>query len=173
MIKAKVDSRKGNCVEELPGVLWAYRTTTRTPTRETPFNLTDGLEAMIPVEMVIHTYRVTNHESQKNEEELWSALDLLKEKRGEARMRNQNYQKKVEQYYNARVREQKLKAGELVLQEMMLAQVNPADGKLHPMWEGPHKVTWNSRPGTYYLEYLEEKPLPHLWNIAHLRKYYQ
>ncbi len=38
-------------VEELPSVLLAYKTTVRTPTKETPFKLTFGTEAVIPVEI--------------------------------------------------------------------------------------------------------------------------
>ena len=51
IIKAKLDDAKGAWPEELSNVLWAYRTTTRTPTRETPFRLTYGTEAVIPVEV--------------------------------------------------------------------------------------------------------------------------
>ena len=42
---------KGAWLEELPSVLWAYRTTTRSPTGETPFNLTYGTEVVILVEI--------------------------------------------------------------------------------------------------------------------------
>ena len=51
IIKTKLDDAKGAWPEELPNVLWAYRTTARTPTRETPFRLTYGTEAVIPVEI--------------------------------------------------------------------------------------------------------------------------
>ena len=39
-LKKRLDSAKGKWVEELPGVLWAYRTTTRKPTGIFPFALT-------------------------------------------------------------------------------------------------------------------------------------
>ena len=42
---------KGAWLEELPIILWTYRTTTRTPIGETPFNLTYGIEVVIPVEI--------------------------------------------------------------------------------------------------------------------------
>ena len=51
IIKAKLDEAKGAWPEELPNVLWAYRTTTRTSTGETPFRLTYETEAVIPVEI--------------------------------------------------------------------------------------------------------------------------
>ena len=39
IIKTRLERAKGIWPEELPSVLWAYRTTTRMPTRETPFRL--------------------------------------------------------------------------------------------------------------------------------------
>ena len=51
IIKTKLDDAKGAWPEELPNVLWAYRTTARTPTGETPFRLTYGTEVVILVEI--------------------------------------------------------------------------------------------------------------------------
>ena len=48
---------KGAWPEELPNVLWAYRTTARTPTGETPFNLTYGIKAIISVEVGLTSLR--------------------------------------------------------------------------------------------------------------------
>ena len=48
MIKTRLEGVKGIWPDELPSVLWVYRTTTRTPTKETPFRLTYGHEAVIP-----------------------------------------------------------------------------------------------------------------------------
>ncbi|XP_023924424.1 uncharacterized protein LOC112035820 [Quercus suber] len=56
-IKSRLVGAKGAWPEELLGVLWAYRTTTRTPTGETPFNLTYGTEAVIPVEVGLTSTR--------------------------------------------------------------------------------------------------------------------
>nr|XP_023875558.1 uncharacterized protein LOC111988035 [Quercus suber] len=50
-LKKRLDGAKGRWAEELPSVLWAYRTTSRRSTGETPFSLTYGAEAMIPVEV--------------------------------------------------------------------------------------------------------------------------
>nr|XP_033512628.1 uncharacterized protein LOC117277313 [Nicotiana tomentosiformis] len=50
-LKKRLEKSKGNWPEELPGVLWAYRTTAKTTTGETPFSLVYGSEALIPVEI--------------------------------------------------------------------------------------------------------------------------
>ena len=57
IIKAKLDDMKGAWLEELPNVLWAYRTTTRIPTGETPFGLTYGTEAVILVKVGVASIR--------------------------------------------------------------------------------------------------------------------
>lgn len=52
-LKAKLEDRKGKWASELPGVVWAYRTTTRNSTGETPFALVFGTEAVIPCEVAV------------------------------------------------------------------------------------------------------------------------
>ena len=57
IIKVHLEGAKGAWPEELPNVLWAYKTTARTLTRETPFKLTYGTEAVIPIEVGIISTR--------------------------------------------------------------------------------------------------------------------
>ena len=52
-LKKRLDGAKGRWAEELPNVLWAYQKTPRRSTRETPFSLTYGVEAVIPAEVNI------------------------------------------------------------------------------------------------------------------------
>ena len=47
--------------DELPGVLWDYRTTVRTLTRETSFKLVYGSEAVIPAEVHITNPKVMKY----------------------------------------------------------------------------------------------------------------
>ena len=49
-LKKRLDDAKGRWVEELPHVLWTYRTTPRRSTRETPFSMSYRAEAVIPIE---------------------------------------------------------------------------------------------------------------------------
>ena len=68
IIKTRLKGAKGIWPEELPSILWAYRTTARTPTGETLFRLTYGSEAVIPAEVGITSYRVHNHDENRNDE---------------------------------------------------------------------------------------------------------
>ncbi|KAL5565321.1 hypothetical protein UlMin_028485 [Ulmus minor] len=57
IIKRRLEKAKGLWADELPGVLWAYRTTAKTSTGQTPFSLAYGTEAVIPVECGIPSAR--------------------------------------------------------------------------------------------------------------------
>ena len=61
IIKTRLEGAKGVWLNELPGALWAYRTTVRTPIGETPFKLAYKSEAVIPVEVYMANYRVMKY----------------------------------------------------------------------------------------------------------------
>ena len=54
-LKKLLYSTKGKWVDELLGVLWAYRTTSQKPTEVSPFTLTYGMEAIISIEIRMPT----------------------------------------------------------------------------------------------------------------------
>ena len=66
IIKAWLKGAKGVWPDKLPGVLWAYRMIVRTPTREIPFKLAYGSEAVIPTEVQVADHKVMKY--QENEE---------------------------------------------------------------------------------------------------------
>ncbi|XP_024036827.1 uncharacterized protein LOC112096866 [Citrus clementina] len=57
LLKTRLGEKNGAWVDELPGVLWAYRITHKTATGETLFALAFGHEAVIPAEIGVGTYR--------------------------------------------------------------------------------------------------------------------
>ena len=87
IIKTRLEGAKGIWPEELPSILWAYRTTARTPTGETPFQLTYGSEAVIPAKVGLTSYRVDNHDESKNDETIRLQLDLVDEVRATVEQR--------------------------------------------------------------------------------------
>ena len=66
-LKKCLHSAKGKWVEELPGVLWAYRTTSRKLTGISSFALTYEIEAIIPREIKVPTLRTEIHEKANAE----------------------------------------------------------------------------------------------------------
>ena len=91
IIKTRLEGAKGIWLEELPSILWAYRTTVRTPTGETPFRLTYESEAVIPAEVGITSYKVHNHDENRNDEAMRLQLDLMDELRTTAEQRLTRY----------------------------------------------------------------------------------
>ena len=132
LIKSRLVGAKGAWPEELPNVLWVYRTTTRTPTGETPFNLTYGTEAVIPVEVGLTSLRREFFDEQDNNDQLKHNLDLVDEVRDQAAQRMAKYKQKITEYYNRRVKLQKFNIGDLILQKVTPATKDPAQGKLGP-----------------------------------------
>ena len=95
IIKTKLDDAKGAWPEELPNVLWAYRTTARTSTGETPFKLTYGIEAVILVEVGVTSTRQATFSEEGDEDELQINLDCLDEVREKASSRMEKYRQKM------------------------------------------------------------------------------
>ncbi|KAK3031150.1 hypothetical protein RJ639_035148 [Escallonia herrerae] len=103
-LKKKLDEAKGAWVDELPKVLWAYRTTPHSVTGETPFLLCYGTEAMLPVEIGVPTIRSLHFHEVNNEAGLRANLDLLDETQTQAHERSVVIKQRVSRYYNQRVR---------------------------------------------------------------------
>ena len=172
-LKTKLEDLKGNWVEYLPEVLWAYRTTQKSATRETPFALAFGTEAVAPVEVGIKSPRIKLASKEHNDEALRLNLELLVEKREQVQRRTEEYQRKTARYYNKKVKPRSYTPGDLVLKKLLPARKNPAHGKLSPNWEGPYIITRVVRPGNYELQTEEGKILQHTWNAEHLKRFYQ
>ena len=83
-LKKRLDDVKGRWVEELPHVLWTYRTTSHQSTGETPFSMTYRAEAVIPLETGFPTLRTSAFTSDGNDELLEKSLDLIEERRENA-----------------------------------------------------------------------------------------
>ena len=78
-LKKRLDDVKGKLVEELSHILLTYRTTPRRSTRETPFSMTYGAEAVIPLETGFLTLRTSSFTLSNNDKLLEKSLDLIEE----------------------------------------------------------------------------------------------
>ncbi|KAL5549045.1 hypothetical protein UlMin_004276 [Ulmus minor] len=172
-LKKKLEKSKGAWVDELPLVLWAYRTSFRAATGETPFSLAYGVEAVIPIEISLPTFRVDNFDEENNDVLLALATDLLEEKRETSQVRAAALQQTIARYYNSKVKLRRFVKGDLVLRKVFLNTKEKGVGVLGPNWEGPYRVRAIIRPGTYELETLEGRVLSNPWNAEHLRRYFQ
>nr|XP_023895718.1 uncharacterized protein LOC112007578 [Quercus suber] len=171
-LKKRLDGARGGWAEELPNVLWADRTTPRRSTGESPFSLTYGSEAVIPTEVKLCNARVAGFDPEQNEEMMVGHLDSLEECREMAIVRLTEYQQKLATRYNQGVRLREFSAGDLVLRKALGGMRDTNSGKLAQTWERPYRVTAVAGAGAYYLEDLDERPLPRQWNVHNLKKFY-
>jgi hypothetical protein len=171
-LKKKLDRKKGAWDEYVPEVLWAYRTTTRTPTGATLFSLTCGSEAVIPVEVGSPSFRVSYYNPGLNDEGMKLNLDLLQERRDETHVTWAAYQYRASRYYNKTVNPRKFQLGDWVLRKVSPITKDPTELKLGPQWEGPYKVIRCHDKGAYHLIDTTGRELPSAWNAEHLKKYF-
>nr|GEV79333.1 reverse transcriptase domain-containing protein [Tanacetum cinerariifolium] len=115
-IKARLDARSKNWIEELPHVLWAHHKMIKSSNEDTPFSLTYETKAVISAELGMPTLRTMKVDLVGNNEALKINLDLLEEWREEATIRD------------------------LVYRNNDASRVEDT-GKLGPKWEGPYEVT--------------------------------
>ena len=121
-IKARLEKAKETWADEIYHMLWAYRTTQRLPTGETPFALAFRMEAVIPIELKLPSARVVAFNEHHNSQGLKANLDLLEKKREVAQVRMAAYKQKVARYYNSRVKNKVFRAGDLVLRRAAVSQ---------------------------------------------------
>ncbi|GKB59363.1 integrase, catalytic region, zinc finger, CCHC-type containing protein [Tanacetum coccineum] len=108
-IKARLDKRSKDWMDEVSYVLWAHRTMIKSSNGDTPFSLTYGTKAVIPAEIGIPTLWTTEIDMVQNDETLKLNLDLLEEKREQAAIREARSKAKMENTITLRFATQALK----------------------------------------------------------------
>ena len=129
-LKKKLDDAKRKWVEELSHVIWTYQTTPRRLTGETPFSMTYGAKAVIPLETRFPTLRTSSFTLSNNDGLLGKSLDLIEERIENAMVQLAYYQHKLKRGYDANVKLRPLASGDLVLRKVLGIANNLAWGKL-------------------------------------------
>ncbi|GJW77657.1 hypothetical protein Tco_0139339 [Tanacetum coccineum] len=114
---------------------------------DTPFSLTYGTEAVILVEIGMPTLRIAKVELVENNEALEIKLDLLKEKREQATIRE-------------------------AMSKAKIGKILQLQRKLGPKWEGPYQVTDALGKRAYKLRDRDIKQLLRTWNVSNVKKCY-
>ena len=128
IIQTWLEGSKGVWLDKLPGVLWAYRTTMRTPIGETPFKLAYGSEAIIPVEVHMANQRVMNYKDRENEEQLRLNLDLINNISRDAEQKTTRYKNLMARQYDAMVKPKRFNIRDLV--KGLLSNQKPSSWKI-------------------------------------------
>ena len=91
-LKKRLDDAKGRWVDELPHVLWTYRTIPQRSTSETPFSMTYGAKVVIAIESGLPTLRTDQFNVEENNHLLLASLELVGERREVAVVKMTHYQ---------------------------------------------------------------------------------
>ena len=114
--------------EMLPFTLHGYRTSARTSTRETPYSLVYGIEAVLHIEVQIPSLRIMKDAGLNKDDWIQTRLDhlnLIDEKRLTAICHGQTYQKRMIKAFNKKFRRQEYQVGDLVTKCIILPQGDP------------------------------------------------
>ena len=93
---------------------------------ETPFAMTYGAKAVIPLEANFPTLRTNSFTPSSNDELLGESLDLIEERRKRATIHLAYYHQKLKQGYDVNVKLRPLTPGDLVLRKVVGAAKNPS-----------------------------------------------
>ncbi|XP_016168857.1 uncharacterized protein LOC107611447 [Arachis ipaensis] len=166
-LKKRLDNKKGALADELASVLWSYRTTEQSSTGETPFRLTYGVDAMIPVEIGEPSPRLLLNGVEEAVEK-----DLVDETREMTHFSEVALKQRMTLRYNTKVLRREFEQNDLVLRRNDIGLPTQGEGKLAANWEGPYKVKEVIGKGAYKLEKLDGKEIPRTWNVGNLRRFY-
>ena len=129
-------------------------------------------EVVIPAEVNLCSARVSKFNTSQNDGQLMKRLDLLEEYRDATTIRLAKYQQKLARRYNRDVRVREFNARDLVLRRAVGSMRDTNAMKLAQTWEKPYRITVFAGVGAYYLEDMNEIPLPQPWNAYNLKKFY-
>ncbi|XP_057740673.1 uncharacterized protein LOC130957845 [Arachis stenosperma] len=129
-LKKMLQDTKGAWAEELPQVLWAYRTTPQSATGETPFRLAYGIEAMILVEINEQSPRVNFYNEVGNIKGHKEELELLPEVREGAHIREAALKQRMTNRYNQKFIQRSFAPDDLVLIRNDIGVNKSGEGKL-------------------------------------------
>ncbi|GKV01725.1 hypothetical protein SLEP1_g14266 [Rubroshorea leprosula] len=176
LLEKMVDDNLRRWHELLFETLWAYRTSQRSSTKITPFTLTYGHDAVLPMELTARSLRIAiqhNLQSGEYDEAMMLELKDLEDTRLTALDRLQAQKLKIAKSYNKRVKGKNLAVGDLVWKAILpLGKKDHRFGKWSPNWEGPFRIHEVLKGGAYWLESLDGELHLRKINGIYLKPYY-
>jgi len=155
-LRRRLEKAKETWGDEVPRIVWAYHTTPQSTTKEMPFSLVYGSDAMIPSRS-----RKVHLVAEESNEEMRVNLDLLDEVREEARIKVEALKRRVEYKHKSKLKPRQFQVANLVMRKAHLYQL---ENKLSPKWTGPFRVIGVLGNEVYKLETLEGGIIPRTWN---------
>ncbi|CAB4494325.1 unnamed protein product [Rhizophagus irregularis] len=152
-------------------VLLAYRTKKHNTTGKTPFYLTYGREATLPIDLKIPS-QIPQNEKDPMQRRIYQLIVELEEERNDVSLRIEKEQAKQKQVYDQQGISEKLKIGDQVLVERTWLK-NNFSAKLENKWIGPYFIHEVLNDNVYKLRNLDGKLIKHVIHGNRLKKYYE
>ncbi|XP_059650433.1 uncharacterized protein LOC132296237 [Cornus florida] len=175
IIEKMIKARPRRWHETLSEAFWAYKYSKRTGTGITPYMLTYGYDAVLPMEKKVKLARVTfqnNLTPADYTQAMLIELEDLDEVRLDALDHIIAHKKKVMMIYNKRVKPKSFAEEDLVWKVILpVGKVNRKYGKWSHKWEGSYLVHQVLSGGAYRLKYLSGRLHDYPINGTYLKKY--
>ncbi|KAK2396595.1 protein NYNRIN [Trifolium repens] len=175
LIRKHIAQKTRNWHKTLDQVLWACRNSPKESTNTTPFRLTYGHDAVLPVEIHLqsarvqrqmeipldHYWQMMSDDLVDLDEERLSALEVLTKQK-----------ERISKAYNKKVKSKSFSVGELVWKVILpMDKKDRLLGKWSPNWEGPFKIVQVYSNGAYEIEELTPEKRTLGINGKYLKKY--
>ena len=153
-------------------VLWAYRTTCKKLTGHTPFSLVYGQEAVMPMEYILPSLRVTQITGMTDiatVEERLAQLLTLEEDRFIAGFHQTVQKAREKAWHDRHIKNKTFQIGDLVL--LYDSKFLKFPGKFKTHWLGPYQIQQVTEGGAVQLSQLNGELLPTWINGSRLKLY--
>ncbi|GJR20918.1 reverse transcriptase domain-containing protein [Tanacetum coccineum] len=155
-IKKQLARSQQGWVDDIAQILWVHRTLPRNSQKETPFSLTYGFEAIIPI---------SKNNVAKDDRGRIKEVDKRRESNEVASIKEAYYQNKLRNHHNERSSHSTYKIGDFIL----LSQTNIGSPQT---WQGPHMISEVQEVGLYKIIDASDHSLIQTAKSTSLRKFY-
>ena len=127
--------------EKVPAVLWAYKTTYKKATNQTPFKLVYGQEAIVPLHFRQHTPEIAHVlkiDTSETKNERMFQLQKLEEDKIMAIQHQEAHKKQQKAWHDRNIKTKNISVGDLVL--LYDSKIKGKPRKLETTWMGPYIV---------------------------------
>jgi hypothetical protein len=134
-LRKKVQEKQKDWPDMFEEILWAYRTTPREATQQSPYSLVYRMEAVTHLELVTHSFRIDSYNESNNSKARTTDLDNIPEIRERAQVRIMEYQRRIKKAFDKTITPTHFQQGDLVLHKV--ESIEKKVRKLDVAWEGP------------------------------------